>query len=188
MVQTQRMQHTVNGVDVDALKETISAIARKPNLGAFQFRAANQWLGGSQSRSTIKGFFGAGKEDDARVRPFTLECDEPQILLGKDQAPNPVEYLLSALAGCVTTTMAMHAAARGIDIESISSEVEGDIDVRGFLGLSDDVPRGFKAIRVTMHVKSTAPAELLAALAQFSPVYNTLTRGVPVEVQVLPQT
>lgn len=188
MVQTQRMQHTVNGVDVDALKETISTIARQPNLGAFQFRAANQWLGGSQNRSTIKGFFGAGKEDDTRARPFTIDCDEPQVLLGKDQAPNPAEHLLSALAGCVTTTMAMHAAARGIDIESISSEVEGDIDVRGFLGLSEEVPRGFKAIRVTMRVKSTAPVELLAGLAQFSPVFNTITHGAAVELQVLPQT
>src|SRR5690606_32218506 len=102
--------------------------------------------------------------------------------------PNPAEHLLSALAGCVTTTMAMHAAARGIDIESISSEVEGDIDVRGFLGLSEEVPRGFKAIRVTMRVKSTAPVELLAGLAQFSPVFNTITHGAAVELQVLPQT
>jgi uncharacterized OsmC-like protein len=174
----------LNGVPVERLKETIQAIRRDPTLADFEFRASNRWLGGGRNRSTIKDFFGAGQEDPTRSEPFILDNDEPEVLLGKDQAPNPVEYLLHGLAGCVTTTLACHAAARGIAIESISSEIEGDIDIRGFLGLSDQVPRGFKTIRVRMKVKSDAPAEKLADLSRYSPVYNTVVNPVPVEIVI----
>ncbi len=174
----------INGVPVDRLKETIEAIRRDPGLADFEFRVVNRWLGGSRNRSTIKDFFGAEREDTTRSEPFILDNDEPEVLLGKDGAPNPVEYLLHALAGCVTTTLACHAAARGIGIESISSEIEGDIDIRGFLGLSDRVPRGFKTIRVRLRVKSDAPAEKLAELCRYSPVYNTLVNAVPVEIVI----
>jgi len=172
----------INGVPVERLKETIQAVRQDPGLADFQFRATNQWLGGSQNRSKIKDFFGAGQEDTTRSEPFVLDNDEPEVLLGKDQAPNPVEFLLHGLAGCLTTTMVCHAAARGIEIESVSSSLEGDIDIRGFLGLSDQVPRGFKTIRVRVRVKSDAPAEKLAELSRYSPVYNTLVNPVPVEV------
>ena len=180
-------RQATNGVDVPALKETIGAIRQEPALGDFHFRAANRWLGGTRNRTTIHGFYGAGKEDDTRAEPFVFENDEPQVLLGEDRAANPVEYLLHALAGCVTTTMVMHAAARGIEIESVESELEGDIDIRGFLGLSNQVPRGYSNIRVTMRVKSDADPQTLAALAQYSPVFNTVSQPTPVEINIVPQ-
>lgn len=180
-------QQSVNGVDVAGLKQTISAVRQQPALANFHFRATNRWLGGSRNRSTIRGFYGAGKEDDTRTEPFVLDNDEPQVLLGADRAANPVEYLLHALAGCVTTTMAMHAAARGITIESVESELEGDIDIQGFLGLSKDVPRGYGNIRVTMRVKSDGDERTLAALAQYSPVFNTITSPTPVELRIVKQ-
>lgn len=169
------------------MKQTISAVRQQPALANFHFRATNRWLGGSRNRSTIRGFYGAGKEDDTRTEPFVLDNDEPQVLLGEDRAANPVEYLLHALAGCVTTTMAMHAAARGITIESVESELEGDIDIQGFLGLSKDVPRGYGNIRVTMRVKSDGDERTLAALAQYSPVFNTITSPTPVELRIVKQ-
>ena len=174
-----------NGVDVGALMDTIGAIQNNPALANFQFRAANRWVGGALNRSTIAGFYGAGKEDDTRSRPYVFACDEPRVLLGGDRAANPVEYLLHALAGCLTTTMVMHAASRGIAVESVGSELEGDLDLHGFLGLSNRVPRGYREVRVTMRVKSDADAEKLAALAKYSPVFNTIANPTPVNVSVV---
>lgn len=175
---------TVNGVDVGALKDVIQKIRQSPNLGKFQLRVHNEWLDGGRNRSTIKEFYGVGREDTTRNQPFVLHCDEPKVMLGQDTAPNPVEYLLHALAGCVTSTLVYHAAARGIEIESVESSLEGDIDVRGFLGLSDDVPRGYKTIRVTLRVKSDAPAEKLLELAKYSPVYNSVAKSVPIDLKI----
>jgi len=181
---TTKARKQINGVDVQRLMETVGAIQEDPSLGAFEFRAHNEWIDGTKNRSRIQDFYGAGKEDDTRARPFVLENDEPAVMTGKDEAPNPVEFVLHGLAGCVTTTMVAHAASRGIEIESIASELEGDIDVRGFLGLSEDVPKGYSEIRVNLKVKSDAPAEKLAELAQYSPVYNTLVRPVNVVLRV----
>lgn len=177
--------HMLNGVDVTGLKETMRAVQQDPELADFRFRATNRWLGGSRNRSTIQSFYGVRKEDDTRSGPYVFECDEPQVLMGEDRAANPVEYLLHALAGCVTTTTIMHAAARGIRIDEVESELEGEIDIQGFLGLSNEVPRGYQKVRVTLRVKSDADAETLKALAQYSPVFNTITNATPVEISVL---
>lgn len=182
----QTQTQLVNGIDVEQLMATIEAIKGNTPLAMFQFRAQNNWLGGTHNRSTIKGFFGGGKEDDTRTEPWVMDCGEPPILCGHDEGANPVEYLLNALAGCVTTTLVAHGAARGIHIESIGSELEGDIDTRGFLGLSNSVPRGFARIRVTMRVKSDASPEQLAALAQYSPVFNTVSSPTPIDLRIVP--
>lgn len=186
MASSVQTAQSVNGVDVSALKQTIGAIRQDPALGGFQFRAQNRWLGAAHNQSTIQDFYGAGQEDNSRGQPYVFDCDEPLVLFGRDQGANPVEYLLNALAGCLTTTVVMHAASRGIRIESVCSELEGDIDIRGFLGLTDEVPRGFQRIRVAMHVKSDAPPEKLKELAAYSPVFNTIVNPTQVEVQILP--
>jgi uncharacterized OsmC-like protein len=176
----------VNGVNVGKLFETIDAIRQTPNLAVFKFRLNNEWIDGGLNRSTIKNFYGAGREDTARQEPFVLEADEPPVLLGKDRAPNPVEYLLHALAACVTTSMVYHAAAKGIRIEEVESRVEGDIDLHGFLGLDENVPRGYKNIRMKFKIKADAPEEKLEEIVRlgptFSPVFDTVTRAVNVEV------
>jgi uncharacterized OsmC-like protein len=176
----------VNGVNVEKLFETIDAIRQKPNLAVFKFRLNNEWIDGSLNRSTIKNFYGAGREDTARQEPFVLEADEAPVLLGKDMAPNPVEYLLHALAACVTTSMIYHAAAKGIRIEEVESRVEGDIDLHGFLGLDEKVPCGYKNIRMKFKIKADAPEEMLEEIVRlgptFSPVFDTVTRAVNVEV------
>ena len=174
-----------NGVNVPQLMQTIQAIQQDPTLAQFQFRARNRWLGGTHNRAIVKDFYGAGKEDDLRTDPYVMDCDEPPVLTGKDEGANPVEYLLAALSGCVTTTMAVHAASRGIEIDSIEPKLEGDLDVRGFMGLSKDVPTGYQRIRITMKVKTDADAQKLKELAMFSPVYGTITRPTPVEIDIV---
>lgn len=173
----------VNGIDVEKLAEVIQSIRAEPALGPFRFRVRNRWLERGHNRSEIQEFYGAG-QDHTREAPFVAENDEAKVMLGDDTAPNPVENLLHALAGCLTSALVYHAAARHIQLESVESEIEGELDIRGFLGLSNDVPRGYQKIRVTFHVKSDAPPEKLAELAKYSPVYNTIISPTPVEVTV----
>ena len=175
---------TVNGVNVDYVMGVIDQVKGNADIAQFQFRAANQWIDGGHNRSTIKEFYGACQEDDTRTEAFVMEADEPPVLGSNDQAPNPVEFVLHGLASCLTTTMAYHAAVRGIEINSISSELEGDLDLRGFLGLSDNVRKGYKTVRVTMTVKSAATAEQLRELAMYSPVYDIVSNSLPVELIV----
>ena len=175
---------TTNGVNVDALRETIAAVKATPELAEFRFRAENVWMGGDANRSTISGFHGTCGEHVHAKGPFRMDNAEPPVLLGEGAAPNPVEYVLHALAGCLTTTMAYHAAARGIEVRSIESSLEGDLDLRGFLGLDETVRQGFSSVRVTMRVRADASAETLKGLAQFSPVYDIVSKSLPVEVTV----
>lgn len=183
----QRTINKVNGIDMDALQNTINAIRKEPDLGKSKFRVSNKWIGGNHNCSTITGFYGAKKEI-AHKQQFELHADEPPILAGQDQGANPVEHLLNALAACVTTSMVAHAAVRGINIEEVESELEGDIDLRGFLGLSNDVPKGYTDIRVKFKVKSDVDEmEKLKKLTMFSPVFNTITNGANVDIQVEPK-
>jgi uncharacterized OsmC-like protein len=178
------MSHRINGVDLNSLMETVKAMKAEPELGACKFRARNTWLGGNHNRSTVTGFYGAKQEIDHK-HTFTMDADEPASLAGNDEGANPVEHLLHALASCLTTSMVAHAAVRGIEIAEVESELEGDIDLRGFLGLATDVPKGYTNIRAKFRVKAK-PEDVsrLRELAYFSPVFNTITRGANVEVDV----
>jgi len=179
---------TINGLDIEKLFESVNALRNMPNLGEFKFRLTNRWIDGPVNRSTIKNFYGLAQEDSSRKEPFILDADEPPVLLGENSAPNPVEYLLTALAACVTSSMVIHAAAKGIKLEQVESSVEGDIDVRGFLGLDDNVPKGYKNIRMKFKIKADAPEDQLEEICRlgptFSPVFNTLTNGVKVDVRL----
>jgi uncharacterized OsmC-like protein len=174
----------VNGVNVTGIFETIDAVKADTELAKFQFRASNTWIDGGHNRSTIKGFYGCRAEDETRSEPFVLDADEPSVLLGQDRGANPVEFVLHALASCLTTSMVYHAASRGIVIEAVDSTLEGDLDLRGFLGISNTVRKGYQRIRVRMRVKTDASPQKLRELAQFSPVYDVVSNSVPVEVVV----
>ncbi len=177
----------LNGLNLDAMMATVQTLKADPTLAKFQFRARNRWIDGGENRSTIKDFHGAGAEDRSRSRPFEFTNGEPPVLLGNNEGANPVEFLLHALAGCVTTTTVLHAAARGIRIESISTELEGDIDLQGLLGLDDAVSPGYRAIRMKMDIVADCSDaeldELLQFAQQHSPVCNTVCRPVPVTVE-----
>ena len=174
----------VNGVNMDTLMGTVKAIQAEPELGTCHFRATNKWVDGAFNQSRITGFYGA-KQEIAHKQAFHLVADEPPILAGNDDGANPVEHLLHALASCLTTSMVAHAAVRGIEIEEIESELEGDLDLNGFLGLNSETPKGFTRIQVNFRVKaSPQDLETIGSLAAFSPVLNTLSNGVPVHVSV----
>ncbi|MDB6155946.1 MAG: OsmC family protein [Chthoniobacteraceae bacterium] len=177
-------QKFVNKINVDELMETIGRVRQNPELGRSCFRVKNRWLEGGHNETSIHGFYIAGQEDDSRDEPFVLEADEPPVLLGENRGPNPVEYLLTALAGCLTSSMVYHAAAHGIRIEELESEVEGEIDLRGFLGIEKEVKKGYQNIHVNFKVRSDASPEKLRELALFSPVFDTITSPVPVMVHV----
>lgn len=181
---TATRSNTINGVDLDTLMETVGAIKADPDLGNARFRASNKWLGGNRNQSTVTGFYGA-KQEIAHAQSFYMEADEPPILAGQDAAPNPVEYLLHALASCLTTSMVAHAAVRGIVIEELEAELEGDLDLNGFLGLDAAAPRGYTEIRAKFRVKADpGDVEKIKSLAEFSPVFNTITQGANVEISV----
>lgn len=174
----------VNGVTVNRVTDVIGAIEDNADNARFRFGLHNEWVDGGLNRSRIQGYFALGREHETREAPFVVDADEPEITSGGDSAPNPMEYLLHALAGCLTSTLVYHAAVRGIEIESVESALEGDMDVRGMLGMSDDVRKGYRAVRVRMRVKSAASAETLRELALFSPVYDVLSKSLPVELVV----
>lgn len=175
-----------NGLDVDGVFATVDAIKANSDLARFQFRAKNKWIDGGVNRSVIRDFYGAGREDDSRDSEFEFTNGEPPILLGNNEGANPVEFLLHALAGCVTTTFVLHATARGIEIEHLSTELEGNMDVRGLLGLDESVSPGYEKIFIRLNVEANCSDgeldDLLAFTRTHSPVCNTVCQPVPVEI------
>lgn len=173
-----------NGINVTEYEEIIQAVKEEAELAKFQFRASNLWDMGGYNQTTIRGFYGAGEEHGAKDRTFVVGADEPAALLGEDQAPNPVEYLLHALAACLTSTIIYKAAAKGITIEAVESTLEGDLDARAFLELSNDERKGYQHIRANFKVKSDASPEEIKEIMEFSPVLDVVSNGTPVSLRV----
>lgn len=176
---------TFNGFDIEAMTGTVAAIQAAPSIATFEFRASNTWISGGHNRSFVQGFYGAGGEDTSRIEPFVFENDEPPILLGHNIGANPVEIVLHGLLSCMTTAMVLLATARGIEVKGVSSKIEGDVDVQGFLGLDPAVEKGFQQIRVSFDIEGATEEEKeeLIGLAKASPVFNSLIN--PVDVKVL---
>lgn len=174
----------VNGLNVTEYHRIVDDVRVQPELAKFEFRATNQWENGGYNVTTIKGFYGAGEEQGTDDRQFIVDADEPPVLLGVDRAPNPVEYLLHALAACLTSSIVYKAASRGIHVDSIEASLEGDLDARAFLELSDNSRKGYEGIRANFRVRSQASAEVIKELAEFSPVLDVIRDGTPVSLQV----
>jgi uncharacterized OsmC-like protein len=186
--QTQPARPARNGVDVPTLFATLDAVKAQPQIADFQFRATNEWISGTHNRSTIQGFYGAGQEDTSRTVPFTYDADHPAVLVGRNNGPTPVEFLLHAIAACLTSGLANIASARGITLRRVRSTVEGDIDLMGILGLDHQVRNGYRQIRVTFEVDGDATAEELRGLVEQSrrrsAVYDVLVNGTDVVIDV----
>jgi uncharacterized OsmC-like protein len=187
MSATATERFPLNGVDVPTLFATLDAVKGAPEAARFQFRAVNRWVSGTHSRTTIDRFFGVGQEQQHRD-VYVLEADHPQVLVGTDEAPSPVEVVLHGLAACLTAGIGNIAAARGIELTSVESRLEGDIDLRGLLGLSDEVRNGFERIRVRFRLAGNATDEQLRAVVEQSrarsAVFDIVTSGVPVDMEV----
>jgi uncharacterized OsmC-like protein len=176
-----------NGVDTATLFATLDAVKQAPEAASFQFRAHNQWVSGTHNRSTITDFFGVG-EERAHERSFVFDADHPAVLVGQDRGPTPVEFVLHALAACLTAGLANIAAARGVRLTEVRSTVTGDIDLNGVLGLDHGVRNGYQQITVRFTIRGDAPAEKLRELVEQSrarsAVYDVITNGVPVTIEV----
>ena len=185
---TQATTTSLNGVDVEALGAIIESVREQPALGQCRFRAKNTWINGAHNRTSVQGFYAAGGEDESREQPFILDSDEPKLLLGENRGANAVEYVLTALASCMTGTLVYYAAAMGIELEEVSAELEGDLDQRGLFDIEKSTRNGLQHIRVDYHVKSPEPRErileLLSVAQSFSPVYDIMTNPVPVSLRL----
>ena len=186
LMMTDTMPAVRNGVDTATLFATLDAVKADPEIAAFQFRATNTWVSGTHNRSTFHGFYGA-KQEMEHKRPYAFDADHPAVLVGTDEGPTPVEFLLHALAACLTSGIANIAAARGVTLTQVSSTVEGDIDLLGILGLSDSVRNGYRQVRVSFVLRGDDPEKLRGVVEQSrqrSAVFDVLTNGVPVSIDV----
>lgn len=185
--ETRRAPRPLNGVDTPTLFATIDVVKAQPELATFQFRASNRWVKGTNSRTRIESFSGAGAEH-THARVFEYDTDHPAVLVGGDEGPLPVEFLLVALASCLTSGIGNIAAARGVELAEVTSTIEGDMDAQGILGLSDQVRNGYQRIRVNFDIKGNAPPEKLRAIVEQSrarsAVFDVLTNGTAVDVTV----
>jgi uncharacterized OsmC-like protein len=186
-VETKKDRGPRNGVDTPTLFATLDAVKGQPDLAKFQFRVSNRWVKGTNSRSRMETFTGAGGTQQHK-RTYEFDADHPAVLVGSDEGPTPVEFLLHGLAACITAGIANVAAARGVTLTEVSSRIEGDIDLLGLLGLSKEVRNGYERIRATFDIKGEAPAEklreIVAQSQARSAVFDVLTNGVPVEIAV----
>ncbi|PKQ43810.1 OsmC family protein [Confluentibacter flavum] len=184
----ETLEKRINGFKSQDIMDTVGAIQSNPEIAKFIFRVRNQWIAGGHNRSSIKDFYGGCVEDESRTEPFVFDNSEPPILLGNNEGANPVEYILHGLAGCMTTTMMLHAAANGIEVEHVESYLEGDLDVQGFLGLDNSVRNGYQNIKVNFKIEGNITEEQRRQLISFvykSPVFDIVTNKVPVSVSLI---
>ena len=177
---------SLNGVDTQTLFATIDAVKAQPELAKFQFRASNRWISGTHNRSSIGGYYGAGQEF-TRSADHRYDADHPPVLTGTDEGPTPVEFLLHAIAACLTAGIANIAAARNVNLSEVESTVEGNIDLMGILGIGSGVRNGYEQIKISFKLKGDDPAKLRKVVEQStarSAVYDIVTNGVPVAIEV----
>lgn len=181
------MTTMTNGVDTSALFGALDAVKAQPEAAKFQFRARNRWISGTHSQSTINDFFGLGAEQ-THVEEHTYDADHPRQLVATDKAPSPAEFLLHALAACITAGVGNVAAARGVELTRVESVVTGDIDLVGLLGIDPSVRNGYQSIEVKLIIEGDASAEVLKGVVERSvarsAVFDMLTNGTTVTVDV----
>lgn len=182
-----RTRGPLNGVDVPTLFATLDAVRGQPELARFQFRAENRWISGTHSRTTLTTYRGAGGEHE-HTTELVIDADHPPVLVGGDNGAVPVELVLTALASCLTAGIGNIAAARGVELTSVTATVEGDIDLQGILGISDEVRNGYQSIRIDFEIDGDAPEETLRAIVEQSrarsAVFDVITNPTPVSVTV----
>jgi uncharacterized OsmC-like protein len=178
---------TFNGIDIVRLIETMDAVREKPSDAGFIFRIESEWISGGHYKSVVKSFYGAGRQDASREDAFEIHGDQPEVLLGEDRAPGPLEYILHGLAGCLGTTFIYFASMHGIRIEALQYSLEGRIDLRGLFG-NPDVKPEYDTMSVNFRVTSDAPMtklqDLFLMARKHSPVFNTITHPVHIQASL----
>jgi len=180
----EQLDHVVNGIDTSRIVNLATNMTEDENFGKFRFRANNHWIDGSRSRTAFKDFYAGGQERTERAVALTVDADQPDYLGGQNTAPNAVEHYLGSLVSCLNTTIVAHASAQGIALEALEISAEGQMDARGFFGVSDEVRRGYSRIVVDIRARTSADEATLRQLASYSPVYEMVSRAIPVELSV----
>lgn len=180
----EKLDTIINGIDTSRIVDLATNMTQDENFGKFRFRTSNRWIDGSRSRSSFKGFYAGGSERTERPVALTMDSDQPVYLGGRNMAPNAVEHYLGSLASCLNTTIVAHASAQGISLGELDISAEGHMDARGFFGVSDDVRRGYSRIVVDIRARTSADEETIRKLASRSPVYEMVSRAMPVEMTV----
>ena len=180
----EKLDHVVNGIDTSRIVDLATNMAADENFGKFRFRAENQWIDGIRSRTSIKDFYAGGDERTERSQALTVDADQPVYLGGQNTAPNAVEHYLNSLTSCLSTTLTAHASVQGFALEALEVSAEGQMDARGFFGVSDDVNRGYSKIRVDIRARTSADEETLRNMASYSPVYEMVSKAIPVELNI----
>lgn len=180
----EKLDDIVNGVNTSRIVELATNMTTNESFGKFRFRADNEWINGSRSRTSIKNFYAGNDERTERAQALLVDADQPVYLAGENTAPNAVEHYLNSLASCINTTVIAHASVQGIPIDALDTTAEGEMDARGFFGVSDDVKRGYSKINVEIRAKTPADEQSLRKLINYSPVYEMVSKAVPVEVNI----
>jgi uncharacterized OsmC-like protein len=180
----EQLDHVVNGIDTSRIVDLATNMTQDENFGQFRFRANNQWIDGSRSRTSFKDFYAGGEERTERPAAHTSDADQPLYLGGQNSAPNAVEHYLGSLVSCLNTTIVAHASAQGIELHDLEISAEGNMDARGFFGVSDEVRRGYNRIVVDIRARTSADEAGLRQMASYSPVYEMVSRAVPVELNI----
>ena len=180
----KKPDQVVNGIDTSRIVELATAMSQDENFGKFRFRTDNKWINGSRSRTSVKNFYAGNDERTERTRTLTVDADQPVFLAGQNTAPNAVEHYLNSLVSCLSTTVVAHASVQGASIEALDIYAEGEMDARGFFGVSDDVSRGYIKVSVDIIARTSADEETLRKLISYSPVYEMVSKAIPVEVHI----
>jgi len=180
----EQLNPVINGIDTSRIVDLATNMARDQNFGKFRFRANNRWIDGSRSHNSFKDFYAGGEERTERPIALTTGADQPVYLGGQNTAPNAVEHYLASLASCLSTVIVAHASAQGIELGELDISAEGQMDARGFFGVSDDVRRGYHRIVVDIHARAPVDEETIRNLASYSPVYEMVSRALPVELNI----
>ena len=180
----EKLDHIDNGIDTSRIVELATNMVEDENFGKFRFRADNQWINGSRSRTSIKDYYAGGDERTERPGTLIVDADQPAYLGGQNTAPNAVEHYLNSLTSCLSTTVVAHASVQGIALEALEISAEGQMDARGFFGVSDDVNRGYNLIKVDIRARTSADVETIRKLTSYSPVYEMVSKAIPVDLKI----
>lgn len=178
----EKLDHLVNGLDTARIVELATNMSQDDEYGKFRFRAVNEWVGDSRSRTSIKNFYAGKDERTERGKALTVDADQPVFLAGQNTAPNAVEHYLNSLVSCITTTIVAHASVQGILVEALNVSAEGEADMRGFFGVSDDVDRGYDRVKVDISARISTDEETIRNMISYSPVYEMVSKAIPVEI------
>ncbi|MEH6650901.1 MAG: OsmC family protein [Motiliproteus sp.] len=180
----EKTDQIVNGINTGRIIELATTMSQQSEFAKFRFQANNDWIGGSRSRTSVKDFYAGNNERTERAKALTIGADQPAFLGGENTAPNAVEHYLNSLVSCLSTTIVAHASVQGIKIEALAINAEGTMDARGFFGVSEAVRRGYSKVKVGIKAKATTDEETLRNLINYSPVYEMVSKALPVEVDI----